>query len=143
MGYLCETQRLNFKAYSTQHTRVADTANSLMFVNSIWDRRGNTVVGGGNWGLDMPCRVTSTGADTLPPLPACSGRWWWGGWNPNTQQWNEFGGAWPYHAGLAVVGYSDGHVKTSRLSALARGCDVRRGWQGQIFDLAAYIWDLD
>lgn len=143
MGYNCGTPPLYFKGHSIPHTQVTDQARTLMFINSIWDRAGNTVVGGGNWGLDMPCRLYADGRDSLPPLANCAGRWWWGGWRPGTQAWNEFGGAWPYHAGSAVTGFSDGHVKVMRLSAVAAGCDVRAGWTGRIFDASQYIWDLE
>ncbi|MBS1715017.1 MAG: prepilin-type N-terminal cleavage/methylation domain-containing protein [Armatimonadetes bacterium] len=140
---------LPFKAFGTNHTAVGDPGNTLMFVNSLWDRSGNAVVGGGNWGLDAPCRQykdPNTGVikDTFPALQGgCTGRWWWGGWNPGTTGWNEFGGAWPYHAGKAVVGFSDSHAKVLSMSQVARGCDVKTGWGGYVFDRAQYIWDLD
>jgi prepilin-type N-terminal cleavage/methylation domain-containing protein len=72
-----------------------DPAKTLLLVNSIWDRTpSGTPRGGGNWGVDMPCRLYSDGTDSLPPVPAGSiGRWWWGGWNPTAPlAWNVYGG---------------------------------------------------
>ncbi|MBL8064846.1 MAG: prepilin-type N-terminal cleavage/methylation domain-containing protein [Chthonomonadaceae bacterium] len=143
MGANCSGGR-TFVAGGTNLTRVTDSANTIMFVNSVWDRNGDAPKGGGNWGLDMPCRFNQDGSDTLPPLhEGCTGRWWWTGWQPGRKVWNEFGGAWPYHSGKAVVGFVDSHAKVVNLSALAKGCNVQRSWGGRVFDTTAYIWDLD
>lgn len=134
-----------FKAAGTPQTMVQVPASSIYAINSIWDRTASGgVFGGGNWGLDPPCRRLVGGADTFPPLqPGCIGRWWWGGWNPaNPLAWNVFGGAWPYHSEVANVAFADSHARSMRMTAVTAGCDVRNGWTGYIFDRDAYIWDL-
>jgi prepilin-type N-terminal cleavage/methylation domain-containing protein len=122
-------------------------ANTLLFVNSVWDRTAaGTPRGGGNWGVDMPCRYYTDGSDSLPPYPPGSaGRWWWGGWNPaSPNAWNVWGGVWPYHrqGQIAIVSFADGHAHALRIPQISDGCDVQAGWGGYIFDKDKYIWDL-
>jgi prepilin-type N-terminal cleavage/methylation domain-containing protein len=147
MGYNCSSPNglLYFKALNISDTQVASPADTILFINSIWDRTASgSPRGGGNWGLDMPCRRYSDNTDSLPPVAGCQGRWWWGGWQPqNNVAWNQFGGAWPYHAGKAVVGFNDSHAKVMSISQTTAGCDVRASWAGFIFDKATYIWDID
>jgi len=137
-----------FKTFTISSTSVGKPAETIYDVNSIWDRTsGGGPRGGGNWGLDMPCRLYAAsqgGGDSLPPVPGCSYRWWWGGWNPaNPLAWNVFGGVWPWHFGdIANVGWEDGHAKSMKVSALTAGCDVQNGWGGYIFDKEKYLWDL-
>lgn len=145
MGY--DTSYPNsFHPGGTGFSQVGSPATTLLYVNSVWDRSGGTPRGGGNWGLDMPCRWYSDGTDSLPPPPAGStGYWWWGGWNPNSPlAWNVYGGVWPYHRTnlIAIVTFADGHSKGMRIPEISAGCDVRPGWQGFIFDREKYIWDL-
>lgn len=147
MGANCGTAAPSgFRAQSTVQSQVGKPANSIYFVNSVWDRSGGAPVGGGNWGIDPPCRRTTSGRDTFPPLrPPCTGFFWWLGWRPSTPlAWNVFGGAWPYHNGtIANVGWADGHATPKRIPALTVGCDVRDGWTGTIFDIDQYLWDLE
>lgn len=151
MGYNCPSDSnppvtLYFKAHGTEASAINEPARTIMTVNSIWDRSASgSPKGGGNWGIDPPCRQTTAGVDTLPPLPAgCAGRWWWGGWNPNSPlAWNVYGGSWPWHNGIAVVSWADGHVTARRISQLTAGCNVMNAWAGRVFDLDAYMWDLN
>jgi len=122
-------------------------ASTLLFVNSVWDRTAaGTPRGGGNWGVDMPCRLYSDGTDSLPPLPAgATSRWWWGGWNPaSPNAWNVWGGVWPLHRAnqIAIVSFADGHAHALRIPQISAGCDVQAGWGGFIFDRDKYIWDF-
>jgi len=124
-------------------------ANTLLLVNSVWDRTsGGKPRGGGNWGIDPPCRIYSTGETSFPPIPpppAVLGIWWWGGWQPTSPNaWNVYGGAWPYHRSgvIAIVSFADGHCKAMSMPQIAGGCDVRNSWGGFIFDRDKYIWDL-
>ena len=139
---------LPFKAFPIRLTEVANLQRSIVCVNSIWNRDGDSPVGGGSWALDPPCRQykdPDTGAikDTFPPLPAgCTGRWWFGGWNPGSGNWNEWGGMWPfYHAGLVATGFADGHMEALTVPETSKGCDVKTAWSGYIFDRDLYLWD--
>jgi prepilin-type N-terminal cleavage/methylation domain-containing protein/prepilin-type processing-associated H-X9-DG protein len=118
-------------------------AETLMLINSTWNVVGGAPVGGGNWGIDSPCRYYLDGTDSFPPAPGI-GIWWWGGWNPgNPNAWNVFGGAWPYHKGkFANVVFADGHSAAKQMSQITGGCDVQNGWGGYIFDQEKYIWDF-
>jgi prepilin-type N-terminal cleavage/methylation domain-containing protein/prepilin-type processing-associated H-X9-DG protein len=148
MGAFCGTQAPSgFRAQSTPQSMVQKVAESIYIVNSLWDRSSSGApVGGGNWGIDPPCRITLAGLDTFPPIQApCTSFFWWGGWRPGTPlAWNVFGGAWPWHGDIvANVGWADGHATSKRISALTVGCDVQNGWTGRIFDMDRYLWDLN
>jgi prepilin-type N-terminal cleavage/methylation domain-containing protein/prepilin-type processing-associated H-X9-DG protein len=134
----------NFYPAGTGESLIEKKAETIIYVNSLWDRVGGRPVNGGNWGIDPPCRQDTDGTDSFPARPGtCTGRWWWGGWVPSQPNaWNVFGGAWPWHSGNAVVGWSDGHVTVRKISTLTAGCNVLDGWGGRIFDKEKYLWDL-
>ncbi|MCZ7579377.1 MAG: hypothetical protein M5U21_00925 [Fimbriimonadaceae bacterium] len=130
MNY-CPSIGMIFMASGTEQSRVNSPADTILFVNSVWDRTSSGAPrGGGNWGIDPPCRRLTDGTDTLPPVASgCSGRWWWGGWRPDLPlAWNVFGGAWPYHGEIANVGWADGHATPKRISQLTAGCNVLPSW---------------
>ncbi len=132
-----------FRTSGVSMSRVARSANTIFAVNSVWDRSGSgTPKGGGNWGMDAPCRYYTDGSDSFPTAPA----WWWGAWNPlSPLAWNVFGGAWPWHTNgqVANIVWADGHAGGKRMSQVTAGCDVRAGWGGRIFDRDAYVWHLN
>ena len=131
-----------FKCQGVNFSRVGRPANTVYAINSIWDRTsGGAPRGGGNWGMDAPCRYYSDGTDSFPVAPA----WWWGGWNPTAPlAWNVFGGAWPWHTSgqVANIVWADGHAGGKRMSQVTAGCNVLNGWRGRIFDKDAYLWHL-
>jgi len=137
------TTPTNFRAVGTGFGQVEKVAETIYMINSIWDRTANgTPKGGGNWGLDMPCRYYSDNTDSLPPSGGL-GRWWWGGWNPSaTNAWNVYGGVWPWHNGWANIAWADGHSKAMRMAQVTQGCQVLAAWGGRIFDKEKYLWDL-
>jgi prepilin-type processing-associated H-X9-DG protein len=122
-----------------------DLGNTVMAVSSIWDRNGQSPVGGGNYGVDAPCIFDQQNRDTRPDKPsATAGYYWWGGWNPSSPNaWNVFGGVWPWHGTQVIVAWGDGHAKTMALTQITRGCDVRDAWAGRILDKQQYYWDLE
>jgi prepilin-type N-terminal cleavage/methylation domain-containing protein len=146
MGAQCLVggQTLAFFPVPISMGRVGSPSETIMFINTVWDRRSNGIpFGGGNWGLDMPCRIYSNGEDSLTRPSNCRSFWWWGGWQPNRPlAWNVFGGAWPWHNGFAVTLMADGSAKARRMTQITAGCDVRPSWGGRITDEARYIWDL-
>lgn len=148
MGANCTPAALdNFNPIPTNEASIGNVAQTIFTVNSIWDRTASGApTGGGNWGLDAPCRYRADSTDTFPPVSSkgCTARWWWGGWQPGSPlAWNVFGGAWPWHGDQAVVGWADGHAKSMRIAATTVGCDVRNSMTGRIFDLSKYLWDLE
>lgn len=120
---------------------IADPSNSIMLVDSIWDRspQGNPT-GGGNFAVDAPCFRDINGALILPFPPGTTTYYWLGAWNPGTLQWNEFGGTWPWHK-VWVGAMIDGSARTFTHVELTAGCTVLEGGTGRIFDMAAYLWD--
>ncbi|MCB8932777.1 MAG: prepilin-type N-terminal cleavage/methylation domain-containing protein [Fimbriimonadaceae bacterium] len=146
MGAYCGTNNpYGYRGQSPTQSQVAKPASSIYFVNSVWYRENGVPVGGGNWGIDPPCRFDTSNRDTFPRInPPCTSFFWFGAWNPSwPDDWNVFGGAWPYHSGkIANVGWADGHATPKRIPALTLGCDVRDGWTGLVYDLDQYLWDL-
>lgn len=132
-----------FRAIGTNNGSIGKPAETIMYINSVWDRSGGAPRGGGNWGMDMPCRYYSDFSDSLPPAPPLGFRWWWGGWNPSDPNaWNVFGGAWPWHGKIANVVWADGHATGRQMSQITDGCDVQDSWGGFIYDKEKYLWDL-
>jgi len=120
-------------------------AQSILGVDSLWDRDANgTPRGGGNNSVDPPCFREKDGTAAFPSWPPPSGRsyYWFGGWNPGSPQaWNVYGGVWPWHNDMASVAFCDGHVKSLKVTALTAGCDSQNGSGGFIVDKQAYLWD--
>jgi prepilin-type N-terminal cleavage/methylation domain-containing protein/prepilin-type processing-associated H-X9-DG protein len=110
-------------------SRVGRPAQCIMIVDSIWDMVGGAPSGGGNWYVEAPsyCRSTT----------GC----WYGGWNLNPSSWMCYGGVWPRHNGMANVGFTDGHVKSLNIPAIAAGSNalVSPGNAG-VTDWNLYIW---
>lgn len=149
-GYRCligdgTTNRVDFKGYAPQASTVGAPANALYAINSIWNRSSSGApYGGGNYALDAPCFADANGADLRMALPDCQGYWWFGGWRPDTPlAWNVFGGAWPWHNDNANVAFADGHAKTMKISATAKGCNVQPYSAGRVSSIDDYIWDLN
>lgn len=85
----------------------------------------------------------------LEPLdsiqPPANPRWYnYGqGWAVNSpNSWLVFGGLWGWHGGRANMSFLDGHSTNQTIAQIARGCNVRPGFQGAVFDHDAYQWDL-
>src|SRR5262249_30545210 len=58
-------------------------AGSIYALDSVWSRTATgTPYGGGNYALDPPCRYLTDGTSTFPSVSPCTGRYWFGGWNP-------------------------------------------------------------
>jgi len=135
---------------------IAQTAGTVMFVDTIWDRNTSTgrPEGGGNWVVEAPCVKDTAGQllsplDRLPPAGQTYPRWqnYGTGWVPNPNHvppfsWLEYGGAWPRHAKRVNVAYTDSHCKTQAVTQLTLGCDVRAGFAGAAWDGDQYVWDL-
>jgi prepilin-type N-terminal cleavage/methylation domain-containing protein/prepilin-type processing-associated H-X9-DG protein len=145
--YLCpaiwDEQRGVYVGAGISQAQVTRPAETILAVDSVWDRDANgNPIGGGSWTVDPPCRYRLDGSDSFP-FPGAN-VWWWGGWNPSQPQaGGVFGFTWPWHSEMANVAFTDGHVKTMRMEALAAGCDVKDAWQGAIFEPEKYLWDLE
>ncbi len=103
-------------------------ANSIMYVDSVWDYSGCDVpAGGGNWFIEAPSYWYS---DTW---------WWFGGWQiDNCYSWLHYGGTFPRHTNAMNVAFVDGHVKIQRVGDLLAGVNPRTY---EVFDREAYKWD--
>jgi prepilin-type N-terminal cleavage/methylation domain-containing protein/prepilin-type processing-associated H-X9-DG protein len=131
----------NYRPNGTSFSAPAKSAETILLINSIWDRTaGGAPKGGGNWGVDVPCVLYSDGTDSRPPHGSY---WWWGGWNPGSPNaWNVYGGSWPWHGKNAIITWADGHSSSKQMSQVSQGCDVQNGYGGYIYDKEKYLWDL-
>lgn len=129
-------------------TSVGDPANTIANVTGIFNRTASgQPLDGGQLPIDPPCRFVSTttgNVDTWAPAPTgATGRYYYGGWNPQTPlAWNVFGGVWPYYGGpRASVGLVDGHARTMTIPQISAGCNVLPADGGLVFDKDKYLWD--
>ena len=135
---------VNYISISTSLAQISSSAQTILAVDSVWDRDvdGNPV-GGGSGSVDPPCRYDNKGADSFPASDQFLYRGWWGGWQPSHPKWGGvYGYAWPWHGNFVTVAFCDNHVKAYTITALAAGCIVRDEWGGEITDHEAYLWDL-
>lgn len=146
---------------TVNETEITQTANTLMWGTSIWDRNGGGPTGGGNWVIETPCWQNAAGQYVRPlaQYDADGSLWSYpGGWANNPNSWLVYGGLWPFYNqtdissvspglkdGHVVVGFADTHVKSKSVRSLTEGCSA---WgvgarKGTITDTDRFIWDLD
>ena len=132
---------VNQFSISTSYSEIGSLAETLLGVDSVWDRDGEgKPFGGGDAGVDPPCRVYSDGTDSFNSFPY---RYWFGGWQPGSAlSGNVYGYAWPWHGDRFSVVFCDGHTKSLDAARLSKGCEVKDGWGGVITDRQEYLWDL-
>ena len=123
----------------TPNSAISSPASTMMSIDSIWDRDAAGVpFGGGNWVVEAPCIKDANNQ----PITPTNFLGYSAGWQPNTNSWLQYGGAWPRHFGRFNISYCDGHVKTISPAQLGAGCDVQPSHGGAATDRDAYIWDL-
>jgi prepilin-type N-terminal cleavage/methylation domain-containing protein len=147
---------------STNMGQITHPAHTLMFATSIWYMQGGTPTGGGNWVVETPCWLDVNGQLMAPysqyqsETGAGQVRNYGNGWNPDPNQWNVYGGVWPFYNninkkaataaqnGRAVVAFADTHVTSMPISAIAAGCDAygTGGFKGTVKDPSKFIWAL-
>ncbi len=164
----CNDYVYGWRNNPAHEARIKTPANTILFVDSIWDRDSQTghPKGGGNWIVMPPCRFWRNPNDnrvldtlTLLYSPRAT-RWYsygswcrcsdWQGAGRLLQQargdclWLEFGGTWPWHRNTRMmVVFADGHTKALTPSQLTRGCDPRPCMNGFILNPEEYMWDMD
>ena len=147
---------------SVNESQVGQSANTLMWGTSIWDRDGGgNPTGGGNWTIETPCWMDASG-NYLQPLAqyAADGSLYsyTGGWSASGNSWLVYGGMWPFYNqtslssiapglkdGNVIIGYADTHVKSKSIKQVTDGCSlygvgVRKG---TVTDSDKFIWDLN
>jgi len=142
---------------------VTQTAHTLMFATSIWNRVGGAPTGGGNWVVQTPCWNDSNGQPLQPfsNYQNYSGAGqvysYNSGWAPNPSAWNVYGGVWPFYSqtdskaaagaqnGQAIIGFADSHVKSMPISQIAAGCSAygTGALKGNVTDKSKFIWAID
>jgi hypothetical protein len=143
---------------SVNETEVGQTAQTIMWGTSIWDRTsGGAPTGGGNWVIETPCWLDENGVLLQPMARAGADLWSYGtGW-ATTNNWLIYGGLWPFYNnrpvngfpglkdGNVIIGFADTHVKSMHVKALTVGCSgfgigVRNGRR---IDKDKFLWDLE
>lgn len=123
-------------------SEIGNAANTIIMLDSVWTVKNDQPSGGGRWIVKPPCRFTNLNGlrvDTSNDNTNLSVDE--AGWTqPNTS--DRFGGAWAWHGEFMTVAYSDGHVKAIRPAKLTDGCNFKQSWNGDIFDLEIFSWDL-
>ncbi len=147
---------------SINEGQVGQTANTLMFGTSIWDRAsGGGPIGGGNWVIETPCWQDADG-NYLEPLRQYAAdntlASYPGGWSESANSWLVYGGLWPFYNqrslsniapglqdGQVIIGYADSHVKSKPLNTVVTGCTAygQSDRKGKVTDRSAFIWDLE
>jgi prepilin-type N-terminal cleavage/methylation domain-containing protein len=144
---------------NVNESEVAQTAGTLMWGTSIWDRNpGGGPKGGGNWVIETPCWLDENENLLQPMAKAGADLWSYGtGWS-GANDWLIYGGLWPFYNqrsldslapglkdGQVVIGFADTHVKARAINTLTQGCSAygvgtRRGVRT---DKEKFIWDLE
>lgn len=156
-------------SYSLGIGEIGNTAGTIMWGTSVWDRNAaGAPVGGGNWVVEAPCDLDAAGTPMRPrlqfapaPLGDGTGRTYPNGWCLNTcttsSYWLAYGGLWPFHNqqktgtqpglkdGHVIVGMADGSVKSTPVRRTLAGCQPLGTLQGRLIagQESSYMWDLD
>lgn len=122
----------NAKWTPVSMTSVNTPADCIMHIDTMWDKSGNTPVGGGNWFVEAPHWAFS------------NTQWWFGGWHPcQTTNWLQYGGVYPIHFGQANATLVDGHSKSFTIGKLLSGVSLSadRCTVLGVYDQDLYMWD--
>ncbi|HVL38116.1 MAG TPA: DUF1559 domain-containing protein [Fimbriimonadaceae bacterium] len=150
--YLAPVMRYQLGPWQVSPRSISQIATSetILFVDTVWDRRPDgTPYGGGNWLVAPPCRYARVNGIAIDSFGGGRGtsiylpdqhREGWKVHNPNSGM--VYGGAWPWHEGRMNTVRIGGNVKSIAPPELSAGCEVRPGWQGRITDPSAYLWDI-
>lgn len=125
--------------------QIVETSQSILFVDSVWDRASNGApIGGGSYIVIPPCRFGRVGmslTDTfnLNSATIYSPNQGWIVSNANSSF--RYGLAWPWHTEKLNVARVNGSVSSISVTLLSDGCDVRDNWSGLVIDMSKYPWD--
>lgn len=150
---------------STTESEINSPADTVMWGTSIWYRDSSGApTGGGNWVIETPCWMDTNGVIMRPMSAYAPGigdgtlRNYGNGWNPDANQWNIYGGLWPFYNqkslaaiapglmdGTVIIGFADTHTKALPLDRLRQGCSAwgESGFPGQVTDMDKFIWDFN
>ncbi len=160
--YKAATGGTYYGAAAINASQVTNPAHTIQWGTSIWNRVGGAPTGGGNWVVEMPCWIDTSGnlmapASQYQDYNGAGQVYNYGiGWTPDPQSWIVYGGLWPFYNqtsstaaagaqnGQVVTGFADSHVKAMSISAVAAGCSAygEGGFKGQVTDASKYLWAL-
>jgi hypothetical protein len=130
---LADTQKYD----TVRGTALSRPAQTLMFVDSVWDKSGvRSPYGGGNWQVIAP-----SGDNSNEPYL------YYGDWNVDPKAWNHWGGAYDYVEGTITISYLDGHARSQPTPTLWAGMTpdmvTKRPsdpWGAHVSDWDKYVW---
>jgi len=126
--YICPLMDINGQAVfmPKSATSITRPAQTILTVDSVWDKNGTAPSGGGNWFVQAPSYWNSGTS------------YWFGAWafTDNTS-WFQFGGAYDYIKGKVSMSFVDGHAKSLPTTALWAGADPSNS---SVVDQEKYLW---
>lgn len=130
-------------SYPVNQSQIADLSNTIMYMDSIWDRNAfGEPTGGGNWGVDPPC-IRDENGSLIPPFPpGYTVYYHFGGWSLHPQAGGQYGYNWPWHSETFVGVMADGTARRFTLQNLLQGCNVQTNFAGRVTNMKAYLWDI-
>jgi prepilin-type N-terminal cleavage/methylation domain-containing protein len=118
-------QNVHFTGVSM--TSIGRPSNTIMVVDSVWDKTGpRSPTGGGNWFVQAPSFWNS------------STFYWFGPWAwTNPSSWFHWGGAYDFSKGTVTMGFTDGHAKSMPTPALWAGANPANS---SVVEPDKYLW---
>lgn len=107
-------------------TSVGRPAQTIMVIDSIWDKAGTSPIGGGNWFVQAPSYWNS------------GTYWWFGPWAfTNNSSWFQYGGAYDFSRGRVQLSFVDGHAKNMPTPSLWAGANPATS---SVVEPDKYLW---
>lgn len=146
---LLKFENSDWLAFPVKTSQVVNPSGTIVFIDSLWDRTVNgNPIGGGSWAVVPPCRYMISSMSVYDTFNFPQGVKSYFGFDPegweheNSNSWQVYGGAWPWHRGKFNIVYLDGRVKSVNVNNLIEGCEFQPYWQGNIYSLEEYQWDI-
>ncbi len=137
----------NWRSISRYGSEIENPSETLQYADSAWEIVNGKPKGGGNYLVLPPCRfhmVNGSLVDTFGLNQVSNANIYTGGlaWT-DLKPYPLTGGVYPWFKETVTIATAAGNIKRVKMESLTAGCEVKPNWQGYVFDLSLYIWDLD